>query len=125
MTILKQFDFEVPGFGEFDAPPTSAALTQATGVGPPQLPGQTALRIDTAGGPGTLTYDLGTPTNILHTRLMFNAASCTGGLIILAGTSNATNASVWLLALDADNRQLSLSAGSKVRTVDLPAERLS
>lgn len=120
MPILKHFDFEVPSFGEFVTPPATPALTQQLGASPPQLPGQTVLRIDTTGTFGTLTHDLGSAFNALHTRIMLNVSQATGGLTVLAGTYSASNAPVWLLTYAAPLHQISLAVGGKVRSVNLP-----
>ncbi|MFN3167521.1 MAG: hypothetical protein ACE37H_10705 [Phycisphaeraceae bacterium] len=120
MAILKHIDFEVPGFGEFAAPPTSPALTQVPGVAPPELPGQAVLRIDTGGTPGLLVQSLGAPVSTLSTRLMLNASQVIGGTITLAVGFDAGGAPVWLLTLDAVAGAVRLDVGATRLSVDLP-----
>jgi len=120
MAILKHIDFEVPGFGEFAEPPSTPAITQALGVTPPELPGQTALRIDTAGDSGRLEYELAQPADVLHTRLMLNVSQVTGGQIIFALGFDDDGVPAWLLTYDAPTRALRLTVGGSQLAVTLP-----
>jgi uncharacterized protein (TIGR03790 family) len=120
MAILKHIDFEVPGFGEFAEPPSTPAITQALGVTPTELPGQTALRIDTAGDSGRLEHELAQPADVLHVRLLFNASQVTGGLIIFALGFDDAGVPAWLLSYNALTRTIRLSVGASQLSVTPP-----
>ena len=100
----------------------TTALSQYIGSSPPQLPGSTVLRIDTAQSMAVLRHDLGTPIDTLHARLMLNADQAGGGKITIAGGMDTAGEYVWQLVLDTDAPALALHIGDQ--SIGVPLARL-
>lgn len=88
----------------------TTSLSQIKGASPPQLPGDTVLRVDTAEDAGVVIHDLGAEQQEIHCRLMFNAAQASGGTLAFAGGIDALGLSAWQVVLDLDAQVVSAHA---------------
>lgn len=89
----------------------TTSLSQIKGASPPQLPGDTVLRVDTSADPAVVLHDLGADQQTFYCRLLFNVSQASGGTLALAGGIDASGKPPWQLVLDRVAQTVTVNAG--------------